>query len=244
HHQVGAVPELLHERHEVREVVGVVGVAHDHVLAAGGADAAHEGVAVPLLGDVHHPGARVTGELLRPVGAAVVGDHDLAVDPVPLHEVDGLAHARGNGLGLVEARHYNGQFHVATPRLAMREFPHDARASSSPSQLGATAGILLTMVTVAERTRVRVPGASRGARLRTFLLRHRHLAVALGLGAVLRLITMLGYRPAMWFNDSYEYVSVALHPRPHPIRPDGYGFWLLLLKPFHSFSLVVFTQHV
>jgi len=80
--------------------------------------------------------------------------------------------------------------------------------------------------------------------LRTFLLRHRHLAVALGLGAVLRVITMLGYRPAMWFNDSYEYVSVALHPRPHPIRPDGYGFWLLLLKPFHSFSLVVFTQHV
>ena len=80
--------------------------------------------------------------------------------------------------------------------------------------------------------------------MRAFLLRHRHLAVALGLGAVLRLITMLGYRPAMWFNDSYEYVSVALHPRPHPIRPDGYGFWLLLLKPFHSFSLVVFTQHV
>src|SRR5690606_14701099 len=34
------------------------------------------------------------------------------------------------------------------------------------------------------------------------------------------------------------------HPRPHPIRPDGYGFWLLLLKPFHSFSFVVFTQHV
>jgi hypothetical protein len=100
------------------------------------------------------------------------------------------------------------------------------------------------MVTVAEPTRVRLPKASLATRLRGFLTRHRVFAVAFGLGSVLRLITMLGYSPAMWFNDSYEYVSVALHPRPHPIRPDGYGFWLLLLKPFHSFSLVVFTQHV
>ena len=30
----------------------------------------------------------------------------------------------------------------------------------------------------------------------------------------------------------------------HPIRPDGYGFWLLLLKPLHSFALVIFTQHL
>ncbi|MFI6325474.1 hypothetical protein ACIBG8_48710 [Nonomuraea sp. NPDC050556] len=63
-------------------------------------------------------------------------------------------------------------------------------------------------------------------------------------GGVLRLITMLGYGPAMWFNDSYEYVSVALHPRPDPIRPDGYSFWLMALKPFHSFAVVVLTQHL
>ncbi|MEU8245229.1 phospholipid carrier-dependent glycosyltransferase [Nonomuraea sp. NPDC048916] len=82
------------------------------------------------------------------------------------------------------------------------------------------------------------------ARVLLFLRRHRVFAAAFALGAVLRLVTMLGYGPAMWFNDSYEYVSVALHPRPHPIRPDGYGFWLLALKPFHSFTLVVFTQHL
>ncbi|WP_236715077.1 hypothetical protein [Nonomuraea pusilla] len=69
-------------------------------------------------------------------------------------------------------------------------------------------------------------------------------AAAFGVGAVLRIVAMLGYGPAMWFNDSYEYVSVALHPRPHPIRPDGYSFWLMLLKPFHSFTLVVLTQHL
>ncbi|NUR86178.1 MAG: hypothetical protein HOY71_19025 [Nonomuraea sp.] len=84
----------------------------------------------------------------------------------------------------------------------------------------------------------------RAARVRAFLSRHRLFAVALAVGGLLRLVTMLGYGPAMWFNDSYEYVSVALHPRPSAIRPDGYGFWLMILKPFHSFALVIFTQHL
>lgn len=100
------------------------------------------------------------------------------------------------------------------------------------------------MVTVAEPAHAEVPTPSRGARLLGFVRERRLFVIALTLGAVLRVIAMLGYRPAMWFNDSYEYVSVALHPRPHPIRPDGYGFWLLILKPLHSFALVVFTQHL
>ncbi|WP_202638030.1 hypothetical protein [Bailinhaonella thermotolerans] len=83
-----------------------------------------------------------------------------------------------------------------------------------------------------------------GGKLRAYLRRHRVFAVAVVLAAAVRVVAMLGYRPVMWFNDSYEYVSVALHPRPHPIRPDGYGFWLLLLKPFHSFGLVAITQHL
>ncbi|WP_344578788.1 hypothetical protein [Nonomuraea roseoviolacea] len=100
------------------------------------------------------------------------------------------------------------------------------------------------MVSVAEITPVDHSAPGRTARALAFLRRHQVFAVAFALGGVLRLVTMLGYGPAMWFNDSYEYVSVALHPRPHPIRPSGYGFWMLLLKPFHSFSLVVFTQHL
>ncbi|MEZ7127823.1 hypothetical protein ACBR40_21075 [Nonomuraea sp. AD125B] len=100
------------------------------------------------------------------------------------------------------------------------------------------------MVSVAEITPVDHSAPGRAARLLSFVRRHRVFAAAFGVGAVLRLITMLGYGPAMWFNDSYEYVSVALHPRPHPIRPDGYSFWLMLLKPFHSFALVTFAQHL
>lgn len=100
------------------------------------------------------------------------------------------------------------------------------------------------MVSVAEITPVDHSAPGRTARALAFLRRHQVFAVAFALGGVLRLVTMLGYGPAMWFNDSYEYVSVALHPRPHPIRPSGYGFWMMILQPFHSFSLVVFTQHL
>lgn len=100
------------------------------------------------------------------------------------------------------------------------------------------------MVAVAEPAVTGAPQVTWKERLVVTLRNHRWFAAALAAGALLRLVTMLGFGPAMWFNDSYDYVSVALHPRPHPIRPDGYAFWLLLLRPFHSFSLVVLTQHL
>ncbi|MDF5757706.1 hypothetical protein [Spongiactinospora sp. TRM90649] len=101
------------------------------------------------------------------------------------------------------------------------------------------------MVSVVNKPRLKMPAVGRGMRPLAILRRHRWFAGAFALGGLLRLITMLGYRPALWFNDSYEYVSVALHPyRPHPIRPNGYGFYLLAMEPLHSFSLVVFTQHL
>ncbi|MEZ0073334.1 hypothetical protein [Planotetraspora sp. GP83] len=100
------------------------------------------------------------------------------------------------------------------------------------------------MVAVAEPPVVDAPPLGGWRRLLVLLRRHRIFVIALGLAASLRIVTMLGFGPAMWFNDSYDYVSVALRPRPHPIRPDGYGFWLLMLRPLHSFAVVVFTQHL
>lgn len=66
----------------------------------------------------------------------------------------------------------------------------------------------------------------------------------LSVGAVLRLVAMLGYRPAIWFPDSYTYVVTALRPRPDLVRPAGYSMFLRLLEPFHSFGLVVAVQHL
>src|SRR5690606_4619010 len=178
------------------------------------------------------------------VRTAVVGDQHLALDAVLLHARQGLAHTDFHGLGLVEAGHDHRQFHVST--LQLRHIQHTIMpcAQQWSRHVSRTTGILYSMVSVAEDTAVDNSAIGRTARVLSFLRRHRVFAAAFAGGAVLRIITMLGYGPAMWFNDSYEYVSVALHPRPHPIRPDGYGFWLLLLKPFHSFTLVTFTQHL
>jgi hypothetical protein len=74
--------------------------------------------------------------------------------------------------------------------------------------------------------------------------RHRLFVALLVVGLLLRVVTMVGYRPAMWFNDSFDYLHVAMSPYPHPVRPDGYSFFLLLLRPFHSFALVVGLQHL
>jgi Dolichyl-phosphate-mannose--protein O-mannosyl transferase len=74
--------------------------------------------------------------------------------------------------------------------------------------------------------------------------RHRPFAIVFALGVLLRLTAVLGYRPAMWFNDSFDYLHAAMSPYPHPLRPDGYSFFLLILKPFHSFALVVSIQHL
>lgn len=114
-----------------------------------------------------------------------------------------------------------------------------------PGQLHETAGILYYMVTAAELPRLDEPSAARITRLWAFLRRHRLFVAFLALAFALRLVTMLGYGPALWFNDSYEYVSGAVNPdRPSALRPNGYSFWLLLLRPLHSFALVTFVQHL
>ncbi|GGK65204.1 hypothetical protein Sme01_24630 [Sphaerisporangium melleum] len=74
--------------------------------------------------------------------------------------------------------------------------------------------------------------------------RHRWFLGVLGLGAALRVVAMLGYRPALWFPDSYTYVVTALRPRPDLVRPAGYSMFLRLLEPFHSFGGVVAVQHL
>ncbi|WP_308170101.1 glycosyltransferase family 39 protein [Acrocarpospora catenulata] len=77
-----------------------------------------------------------------------------------------------------------------------------------------------------------------------FAARHRWFLGLFAAGAALRVVAMLGYRPALWFPDSYTYVVTAMRPRPDLVRPAGYSMFLRLLEPFHSFAAVVFVQHV
>ncbi|MFD0891416.1 glycosyltransferase family 39 protein, partial [Streptosporangium algeriense] len=75
-------------------------------------------------------------------------------------------------------------------------------------------------------------------------LRERWFLAVLGLGVVLRALAMLGYRPALWFPDSYTYVVTAMRPRPDLVRPAGYSMFLRLFEPLHSFALVTGVQHL
>jgi len=82
-------------------------------------------------------------------------------------------------------------------------------------------------------------------RLRELIARHPQFALALAVGAVLRLVAMLGYPGALWFaGDSYVYVGAALRPGPVLSKTTGYSFFLRALLPFHSFTLVTGLQHL
>ena len=64
------------------------------------------------------------------------------------------------------------------------------------------------------------------------------------IGLVLRLITMLGFPPAIWFGgDSVSYVNSGLHMWPGVSRESGYGVMLEILHPLHSFFVVTAVQH-
>ncbi len=68
---------------------------------------------------------------------------------------------------------------------------------------------------------------------------------ALAAGAVLRLFAELGYPGALWFaGDSYVYIGAALRPQPNLSKSTGYSFFLRLLLPFHSMTLVTVVQHL
>jgi hypothetical protein len=98
------------------------------------------------------------------------------------------------------------------------------------------------IASVPHRTRAAVRRGA--AALRTHARANPLFTVVLAVAVLLRAVTMLGYRPIMWFNDSYEYVAAALRLEPYVIRPDGYSFFLLLLEPLHSFALVAGLQHL
>ena len=64
-------------------------------------------------------------------------------------------------------------------------------------------------------------------------------------GLALRVITMVGVPPAIWFaGDSITYVNTALTHVPSISRQSGYSLYLLLLEPLHSFAVVTALQHV
>ena len=76
--------------------------------------------------------------------------------------------------------------------------------------------------------------ASPAVRLRRLVRAHRPFLAVLAVAAALRVVVMLGYPPAMFFNDSYNYMTDAVTRSPDIVRSDGYPLFLYILLPFHS----------
>ncbi|MQA96340.1 MAG: hypothetical protein GEV11_17450 [Streptosporangiales bacterium] len=76
------------------------------------------------------------------------------------------------------------------------------------------------------------------------LRRNRLFVTVLVVAALLRVLTWFGYRSAVFFPDSFAYLKTALRPAPDMVRPDGYAFLLLLLRPLQSFAAVTAVQHL
>ena len=73
---------------------------------------------------------------------------------------------------------------------------------------------------------------------------HVLFSCALLVAAVVRLVAVLGYPPALWFSDSLPYLQAADPLSPSLVRPAGYAFLLALLAPFHSVWLITLVQAV
>ena len=95
---------------------------------------------------------------------------------------------------------------------------------------------------VADDTDPASRGASAAGQLHGLIRRHRPFGAVLAVAAVLRVVVMLGYPPAMFFNDSYLYMTDAVSRSPDIIRSSGYPLLLYLLLPFRSLSLVTGLQ--
>ncbi len=85
------------------------------------------------------------------------------------------------------------------------------------------------------------PDEQAAARLRR-LGSHRPFLAVLAAAAALRVVVMLGYPSAMFFNDSYNYMTDAVTRSPDVVRTDGYPLFLWFLLPFHSLALITVLQ--
>src|SRR5919106_6152982 len=80
HNQVVPLTQLCHKARNVKEVVAIVGISHDHVPATSRSNATDQRIPVPSRGDLHKPRPLSERNSLRAVGAAVIGNDDLAID--------------------------------------------------------------------------------------------------------------------------------------------------------------------
>jgi len=74
------------------------------------------------------------------------------------------------------------------------------------------------------------------------LAAHWQFSVVLVVAVALRCVVMLGYRPILWYSDSYNYIADAVDHIPDVMRSSGYPLFLLALLPLHNLTLLAALQ--
>jgi hypothetical protein len=90
------------------------------------------------------------------------------------------------------------------------------------------------------------PPAGERTSLRARLIRpavaHWQFGVVAAAAIAVRIVVILGYPPIFWFSDSYNYLYDAATRIPDPVRANGYPFFLQLVLPLHSLSVISLLQ--
>jgi hypothetical protein len=74
---------------------------------------------------------------------------------------------------------------------------------------------------------------------------HRLFTIAACVSVIPRVIAALGFKPALFIQDSFSYMKQSVELLPlSELRPAGYPLVLHLLQPFHSLLLVTTVQHL
>ena len=73
---------------------------------------------------------------------------------------------------------------------------------------------------------------------------HRLFTVLACVSLIPRIIATLGFKPALFIQDSFSYMKEGVQFAVGQLRPAGYPLVLRVLKPFHSLLLITTLQHL
>ena len=116
HHEVRPFPHFLDERIKPREVVAVVGVAHDDVAAARFEKSVIQRGTIAAHWHIDDAGPCVQRNALRSVSGSVVCDQDFGDQPEAVDAGARFSDAGLERLSLVQARHEHGDLETGGTR--------------------------------------------------------------------------------------------------------------------------------
>ena len=73
---------------------------------------------------------------------------------------------------------------------------------------------------------------------------HRLFTVLACVSLIPRIIATLGFKPALFIQDSFSYMKEGVQFAVGQLRPAGYPLVLRVLEPFHSLLLITTLQHL